>query len=164
MMMMDTATDEHVKLIGKIRLKTVEKAFIPSTPSPSLKFGDRVLVYRWTTVRWEPKAFVSRDETTIIVMDKSEEHWRYAKTNAREFKEGTYLPTPGLYEIPEDTKLIEDKSEPEKLEHINLPDEFKIRIDEPNNVKPIAEALQVDMVSEIQLNIMIQTLMKYTQQ
>ncbi len=46
MMMMDTATDEHVKLIGKIRLKTVEKAFIPSTPSPSLKFGDRVLVYR----------------------------------------------------------------------------------------------------------------------
>ncbi len=73
MVMMDTASDEYIKLVGKIRQKSAEKAFISSTSSLSLKLGDKVLVYRENKGRWEPKTFVSRDENAIIVMDKSGE-------------------------------------------------------------------------------------------
>ena len=47
--MMETAGEEYINIIMKRRLETSEKAFVPSTPPLSLKFGDKILVYRETS-------------------------------------------------------------------------------------------------------------------
>ena len=125
MLMKYTAKEQYFMLAGKKRPKTEEKAYIQSNFSLPSKFGDKVLAYTITTGRWKPKNFVSRDESTIIVMDESDEYQRCAKMKATELRLRTYLLTVDLYGISVKTNLMENNSKPENFEPMNLPDELK---------------------------------------
>ena len=46
MMMLETALEEYINLVAKLKPRQSEKAFIPSRPLVTLKYGDKVLVYR----------------------------------------------------------------------------------------------------------------------
>lgn len=69
MMMMETAREQYMKIVGQIRLKQAERAFIPWTPSPTLFFGDKVLVYHEKTGRWELRTFISGNESIILIRE-----------------------------------------------------------------------------------------------
>ena len=91
MMMMETAREESTKIIGEIRLRAAEKAFVSSTPPLSVQYGDKILVYRDTSVHWGPRTFVSRNDDTILVMEPNGVTQPYSKTKVSEYKEVPYL-------------------------------------------------------------------------
>ena len=97
MMMLETAREEYINLVAKIRLKQSEKAFIPSRPPPTLEYGDKVLVYREAVKRWEPRKFVSRNENHVIISEPNGDVQPYPITKVSEFKEGVFLPRPDIY-------------------------------------------------------------------
>jgi len=97
MMMITTAREEYLKIVGNIRLKTAEKAFIPKTLPLSVETGDKVLVYREKSGKWEPRFFVSRDENVIYIREPDGTVQPYGKTKVSDYNEGTYLPRPDLY-------------------------------------------------------------------
>lgn len=129
MMLMEKAREEYMKIIAEMRLKTAEKAFIPKSPSLELKYGDKVLVYRDTTRRWEPRTFVSRNENSILVIEPNGDVQPYAKTAVSEYKEGTYLPRP---DILASLTRNQPKTVPKNLSHQTLSLSLKIM---PNNSK-----------------------------
>ena len=110
MMMLETAREEYIDLVAKIRLKQSEKAFIPSRPPITLQYGDKVLVYRESGKRWEPRMFVSRNENTILVAEPNGDVQPYPITKVSELKEGVYLPRPDIYGIDrEDEKHADSR-------------------------------------------------------
>eukprot|EP00171_Calliarthron_tuberculosum_P006096 IDg6096t1 len=78
MKMMETAREEYLQIVAKIRMKQAEKAFIPKTPSTSLRYGDNVLVYREESDRWEPRMFISRNENVIQVLEPNRDILPYS--------------------------------------------------------------------------------------
>ncbi len=107
-----------------MKLKAVQKALVPSTPSLPLKFGDRILVYGETTGRWEPRTFVSRNEHNINVLVPNRTTQPYAKTRVREYKEVLYLPTPNLYRLNDGAKSHTDSQKSKNHAMITLPAEL----------------------------------------
>lgn len=109
MMMMEKAREEYMKIVGSMRLKQAEKAFIPTTPPTTLTYGDKVLVYRETTGRWEPRNFVSRNENTILVYEPDGSTQPYPLPRVSMLQEGVYLPRPDLYGLDVDIENREDE-------------------------------------------------------
>ena len=109
-MMTETAREEYVKAIRRIRLKQAERAFVLRSLSTDVQYGDEVLVYRATTGRWEPRAFVSRNVHHIFVLEPSGETQPYPKTKVSSFKERKNLPGPDLYGILPEVQAVEDDS------------------------------------------------------
>ena len=110
MMMLETAREEYINLVAKIKLKQSEKAFIPSRPPVTLQYGDKVLVYRESGKRWEPRMFVSRNESTILVAEPNGDVQPYPITKVSELQDGVYLPRPDIYGIDrEDEKHAETR-------------------------------------------------------
>ena len=102
MKILETAREKYISLVAKMRLRQAEKAFVPRTPPTTLKFGDRILVYRETTGRWEPRKFVSRNDQEILVEEPNGEVQPYAFSKVSELREGIYLPRPDLYGIDDE--------------------------------------------------------------
>lgn len=80
MMLMENAREEYMKIVAEMRLKRAAKAFVHKTLSVELKYGDKVLVYRDTTRRWESRTFVSRNDHSIIVIEPNGYVQPYATT------------------------------------------------------------------------------------
>ena len=88
-MIIETARDGYTKLVGNMRLKTGQKAFIPKSTPNSLGHGDKILVYRDTSERWEPRTFISRNENTILVLEPGGDQQPYPITRVSEYREGS---------------------------------------------------------------------------
>lgn len=73
LLMMEKAKEEYLEIVGNIRLRQAEKAFVPGAPPTTLEYGDKVLLYGDTTSRWEPSLFVSRNKDKILVMEANGE-------------------------------------------------------------------------------------------
>lgn len=99
MIAVEQTCEEYIKIVTKLRLKTAEKTFVPKSPPLSLKYNDKVLVYRNTTGRWEHRTFVARDESTITLIEPDGKSQPYGITRVSEYNEGTFLSTPDLYGI-----------------------------------------------------------------
>lgn len=99
LMMIEKAREEYLKIISTMRLKQAEKGFVPKRPSLELQHGDKVLVYRDTSGRWEPRTFLNRTEHVINVYEPNGKIQPYSISRVSEFKEGTYMPRPDLYGI-----------------------------------------------------------------
>ena len=100
MMMLETTREEYINLMAKIRLRQSEKAFVPSRPPLSLKYGDKVLVFRETVKRWKPRKFVSGNENIILIAEAYGDIQLYPITKVSELKEGV------IYQSQISTELI----------------------------------------------------------
>lgn len=132
--MLEAAREPYIKPFAQLRLKAAEKAFVPKSPPLSLKYGDKVLAYRDTTGRWEPRTLISRNENTIMVLEPSGNPQPYGITRVSEYKEVVFLPRPDVYGIlPEkeiknsanrDKATAQKENPPKQSEIIFSPDDF----------------------------------------
>lgn len=97
--MLQTARNEYISIVARLRLKQSEKAFIPPVPPSTLQFGEKVLVYSDTTARWEPRTFISRNEPTVLVKEPNGKAQPYGISKVSDLREGIHLPRPDIYAI-----------------------------------------------------------------
>ena len=153
MKILNTDREKYVSLVAKMRLEQAEKAFVPRTPPASLKYGDKVLMYRDTTGRSDPRIFASRNENTILVQEPDGNVQPYGTSKVSELREGIYLPRPDLYGIDDD---VDSHKKYYSAEENGAPAESMIdkdaRIDPPQvSLQPTEEnhiPLQVDVETE----------------